>query len=141
MAPRKTDKEKRKYIADYVAIGSYRAVAEKYGVSPNTVKAAVQADPKFAQKCEDKARADARAILVHMDAKRVKVCQIIDRYLDEMLDVEQFSKLTPDQLAKALATVIDKFALEVPTGGPAGEEDDPLTAALKESAHAVEKAD
>lgn len=141
MAPRKTDKEKKKYIADYIATGSYKAVAEKYGVAQGTVKAAVQTDPQFARKCEEKKSASARAILAHMDTKRAKVCQIIDRYLDELLDVEQFDKLTPAQMATAMGILIDKFALEVPPAGSAQEGDDPLTAALKESADAVRKAD
>lgn len=141
MAPRKTDQEKRKYIADYVAMGSYSAVAEKHGVSHHTVKAAVLADPEFARKCQDKKSADARAILAHMDTKRVKVCQIIDRYLDELLDVEQFDKLTPAQMATAMGILIDKFALEAPPASSAQEGDDPLTAALKESADAIRKAD
>lgn len=141
MARRKTDKEKRRYIADYVEIGSYNAVAEKYGVSRNTVKAAVLNDPEFARKCQEKKCADAREILAHMDTKRAKVCQIIDRYLDELLDVEQFEKLTPAQLTTALGTLIDKFALEAPAPGSANGEDDPLTAALKESANAIRKAD
>jgi len=141
LAPRKTDKEKRKYIADYVATGSYRAVAAKYGVAQSTVKAAVLSDPQFERKCAEKKSADARAILTHMDARRSKVCQIIDRYLDELLDVEQFDKLTPAQVATAMGILIDKFALEVPSAGAVQEGDDPLTAALKESADAVRKAD
>lgn len=141
MAPRKTDKEKRKYIADYVATGNYHAVAEKYGVSVNTVKSAVLSDPDFARKCTEKKNADARAILAHMDARRSKVCQIIDRYLDELLDVDQFDRLTPAQVATAMGILIDKFALESPAAGPDQVGDDPLTAALKESANAIGKTD
>jgi len=140
MAAHLTDKQKRKIIRDYVETGNYTAVAEAHGVSRNTVKNTVLADPKFVQKCREKKSANSRAILAHMDTKRSMVCQIMDRYLAELLDVDQFEKLTPMQLSGALGMLIDKFALEVSAASSAQQDDDPLTAALKESANAVRKA-
>lgn len=109
MAAHLTDTQKKKIIRDYVELGSYNAVAKKHGVARNTVKNTVLADPKYAKKCQEKRSQNARAILAHMDTKREKVCQIVDLYLDEMLDVEQFDRLTPAQLAKTLEILIDKF--------------------------------
>ena len=38
MAPRLTDKQKKKIVADYAECGSYEAAAKINGVAPNTVK-------------------------------------------------------------------------------------------------------
>lgn len=137
-----TDTQKRKIIRDYVEIGSYSAVAEKHGVSRNTVKNAVLANPKFAQKCREKKNKATLEIVAHMKSQRSKVCQIMDRYLDELLDVEQFEKLTPTQLSTALCAILDRFAPEANKFGNGEEEgDDPITAAVKESLANIKSGD
>lgn len=143
MAKHLTDKEKRKIIRDYVEAGNYTAVAAKYGVSRNTVKNAVLGDPKFMQKCKERKNKNTLAVLAHMDAQRSTICQITDRYLMELLDVEQFEKLTPIQLASALTMLLDKFAPAPQrgaidtAGGLIEAGPDPLSISLKETAQAI----
>ena len=38
MAPRLTDKQKKRIISDYVNIGSYNTVGKMHGISATTVK-------------------------------------------------------------------------------------------------------
>ena len=54
MAPRLTDIQKSKIIADYLELGSYRAVAKLNGVADNTVRKVIENDSDFAQKVEIK---------------------------------------------------------------------------------------
>lgn len=109
MAARLTDKQKKRIIADYVELGSYNAVGKINGVSPNTVKKIVNGNANIASMCERKKEENRSDILAHMEKKRDKVCKIIDLYLDELIDVKSFEKLTPSQLTTAMGTLIDKF--------------------------------
>ena len=54
-----SEKRRKKIIADWALEGSYRAAARKNGVSPNTVRRLVLADPKAAGTAQDKKRACA----------------------------------------------------------------------------------
>ena len=109
VAARLTEKQKQKITADYVEIGSYNAVAKINGVALNTVKKIVQENAEIAT-LYDKKKEEVRAdILAHMETRKDKVCDIIDLYLDELLDIRQFRNLTPSQLTTALGTLIDKF--------------------------------
>ena len=65
-----SEKRKKKIIADYAVEGSYRAAARKNGVSPNTVRRLVLADPESARAAQDKKGACARDILSYMDGQR-----------------------------------------------------------------------
>ena len=53
MAARLTDKQKKKIIADYLELGSFRAVGRKNGVSADTVKRAVEKDDNFKRKAAE----------------------------------------------------------------------------------------
>ena len=54
MAARLTDRQKKKIIADYMAVESYNAVAKMNGVSKDTVKRIIQNCENFAQKAQQK---------------------------------------------------------------------------------------
>lgn len=110
MAARLTDKQKKVIVETYVQLGSYSGTGKATGVSPNTVKKIVQENEDIARKCKQKKEENTADILAHMDTKRDKVCRIIDLYLDELLDVKQFDRLTPNQLTTAMGTLIDKWA-------------------------------
>ena len=138
MAARLTDKQKKMIIADYVELGSYNAVAKRHGISDKTVKSIVEANSEFTKKSEDKKEENSADILAHMETKRDKVNEIIDVYLERLLDPEILTKATPSQLTTALGTLIDKFTMlgVVKTG--AKREEDPLTKALREEAERMQ---
>lgn len=63
-----TDKQKKKIIADYISNGNYSETARMNGnISPNTVKAIVNSDEEFANKCEQKKEENIKDILDYMD--------------------------------------------------------------------------
>lgn len=140
MAARLTDKQKKKIIADYVELGSYNAAAKANGVSLNTVKKIVQENADIAEMCNQKKEENTADILAKMDERKDKVCNIIDLYLDELLNISQFKNLTPNQLTTAMGTLIDKWTAI--SGGPAdtAKEDD-LSRSLRELGKELESDD
>lgn len=140
MAARLTDRQKQNIIADYVELGSYNAVAKKHGVSVDTVKRTVLKDDKTVQKTKEKKEQNTADILAHMEKQKEKVCLIMDRYLDELLDVKQFKNLSPNQLTTALGTLIDKWTAI--GGGPADTaKEDGLSQSLRELGQEMESDD
>lgn len=128
------DKDKKAIIADYVEQGSYNAVGRAHGVSPNTVKRIVTENADIAQNCIRKKEQNTADILAHMDGKRDKVNEIIDVYLDKLLDPKMLSRATPSQLTTALGTLIDKFTMAHTATPTAEDEEDGLSRALREEA-------
>ena len=55
-AKRLTDRQKKKIVADYVQLQSYRAAAKLNDVSDATVKKVVKEDPESARLCAQKKR-------------------------------------------------------------------------------------
>ena len=117
MAKRLNDKKKKTIISDYLDLGTYSQTAKKNGVSVNTVKNVVKADPGFAKKCNDKKEANANDIIEHLEKRKGKAFLLIDRYLDEMLNEDKIKSATINQLSTTFGTVIDKF---VKTSGSDG---------------------
>ena len=109
MAPRLTDMQKSKIIADYLELGSYRAVAKLNGVADNTVRKVIENDSDFAQKVEIKKRENQKAILEHMETKKETVCDIIDLGLEALKKPEKMKNANPAQITTAIGTLIDKF--------------------------------
>lgn len=143
--PRLTDKQRKQIVADYAETKNYTAVAEKYGIARNTVKAIVNANPETAEICRDKKEANTNDILAHMDSKKDTVNEIIDKALDVLNDQQKLSKTSPMQIATMLGIVIDKFtgtrhvveklradAAKNSVETKEAVEDDPITKALKE---------
>lgn len=141
MAAHLTDKQKKRIIADYLEMGSYNAVAKKHGVADKTVKRLVEKDPQMSAKVEEKKRQNSADILAHMDTKKDKVNEIIDVYLERLLDEEMLARATPSQLTTALGTLIDKFTMAKAADAGQAREDDALTKALKEEAERMQNAD
>ena len=141
MGKRLTDKQKKQIIADYVEIGSYNAVAKENGISINTVKKIVKENPEFARICEQKKEQNSADILAHMETQKNKVCEIIDVYLEKLLDPLILARATPSQLTTALGTLIDKFTAVKVAEANGTPEDDALTIALKEEAERMQNAD
>lgn len=111
MAQRITSTMRKNIIARYAEVQSYRAVAKEFNVSPNGVKNIVHSDPEFAHTCAEKMEEETQDILKHMEQRKDKVCEMIDAYLDALLDPEKIAAATPSQLSTALGTILDKFFL------------------------------
>lgn len=111
MQKRLTDRQKKRIIADRVEGLSIRQIAAKHKVSTTTVLRTIQKDPDIQQKLSDKKAQNTADIMEHMDKQRDKVCEIIDTYLEALLDQERIDRANPAQLTTALGTVIDKWTL------------------------------
>lgn len=111
MAVRLTENEKKQIQIDYAEIGSYLAVAKKYGISDKRVKRIVEQDKEFQEKIKKKQEENAKDILGYMDTKKDVVCNIIGKYLIALQDDEKIAKAAPHQLTTALGTLIDKFTM------------------------------
>lgn len=114
---RLTAQQKKKIVADYVLLGSYRAAAKKHGVAPNTVKKLVTADPEYAQTVTDAKNAQARDILSYMDGQRDAVCTVIGNALEVLSSKEKMAEASPSQIATAMGILIDKWAMLEGKGG------------------------
>ena len=104
-----TDKQRKQIIADYVEIGSYRAVALKHKISDKTVKAVVISDPETARKTEQKKEQNTADILAFMDGKKEDVCEIISLYLEYLRKPEKLERANILTIATSLGIIIDKF--------------------------------
>ena len=135
-AQRLTDKQKKKIIADYVQLQSYRAAARQNGVSDATVRKIVKGDPESSQKCALKKEENAKDMLSYMDSKKERVQEIIDVYLGVLTDPEKLEGATLQQITTALGTLIDKWTVidDRRKGDSFHQtvEDDPITKSLKE---------
>lgn len=135
-AQRLTDKQKKKIIADYVQLQSYRAAARQNGVSDATVRKIVKGDPESSQKCALKKEENAQDMLSYMDSKKERVQEIIDVYLGVLTDPEKLEGATLQQITTALGTLIDKWTVidDRKRGDSFHQtvEDDPITKSLKE---------
>lgn len=135
MAARLTDKQKKKIVADYLELGSYRAAGRQNGVADGTVKRVVEECGDIEQKVAQKKDENTADILAYMESKRGVVCEIIEKGLAALNDPEKLAEASPAQITTALGTLIDKWAPKgQPISGKDQVEDDPITKALKEEA-------
>lgn len=130
MAARLTDRQKKKIVADYMAVESYNAVAKMNGVSKDTVKRIIQNCEDFAQKAKEKKEQNTIDILSYMESKRDQVCEILQTGLDVLPEKIMAAK-SASEVATAMGILIDKWTAI--SGGPAdtAKEDD-LSRSLKE---------
>ena len=131
MAAHLKDKQKKRIIADYVEMGSYNAVAKKHKVSATTVKKVVLKNVETVELCEQKKEENTRDVLEHMEAQKDKVCLILDKYLDALLDEDKISKATTAQITTSIGTLIDKWTM-INGGGQRSEAEDGLSKSLRE---------
>ena len=135
MAARLTDKQKKKIVADYLELGSYRAAGRQNGVADGTVKRIVEECSDIKQKVAQKKNENTADILAYMESKRGVVCEIIEKGLAALNDPEKLADASPAQITTALGTLIDKWAPKgQPISGKDQAEDDPITKSLKEEA-------
>ena len=109
VAARITDKKRKKIVADYLELGSYRAVARKNGVSAATVSRIMQDCCDIEQKVAHKKEENTADILAYMEAQKNRVCEIIDISLEVLPDKIRNAKTAAD-VTTAMGTVISKWA-------------------------------
>ena len=137
MANRLTDRQRKKIVADYLELGSYRATARKNNVSADTVKRTVTECDEIEQKLSQKKAENTADILAYMESQRGLVCEIIGKGLAVLNDKEKLREATPAQITTALGTLIDKWAA---VSGSAADEikEDGLSKSLREMAEELE---
>ena len=109
MAKHLTDKQKKRIIADYATMGTYRAVARKYKISPATVKSVVERDEETERKCLQKKAENTETVLAHLEKRAGKACDLIDLFMTYLEQPEKLQRANVRDLATALGIVIDKF--------------------------------
>lgn len=109
MAARLTDKQKKKIVADYLELGSYRAAGRQNGVADGTVKRIVEECGDIEQKVAQKKAENTADILAYMEAQRDRVCGIIDIGLEVLPEKIRNAKTAAD-VTTAMGTVITKWA-------------------------------
>lgn len=138
MAARRTDKQKKKIVADYVELQSVNAAAKRNHVAWATAKSAIEEDKEIEKKLEQKKEENTADIFRHMEARKDEICKIIDIGLEVLPEKIRNAK-TASEISTTLGTLIDKWA---PKGQSISErnqiEDDPITKSLKEEMHGVQ---
>lgn len=109
MAPRLTDKQRKKVIADYVNLGSYNAVAKMHGIADTTVKRIVSSDCETLEKVEQKKKQNTMDMLEFLETRKQKTQDIIDQLLDCMPDKIPRASLV--QIVTAYGVLVDKSTL------------------------------
>ena len=136
MAARLTDRQKKKIVADYLELGSYRATAKKNDVADGTVKRIVLECGDIEQKVAQKKEENTADILAYMEGKRKAVCEIIEIGLSVLPDKIKTAK-SASEVTTALGTLIDKWSAV--SGGPADTaKEDELSKSLREMAEEME---
>lgn len=140
MAARLTDKQKKKIVADYLELGSYRAAGRKNKVADGTVKRIVMECGDFEQKMAQKKAENTADILAYMESRRGVVCEIIEKGLMALNSEDKLADASPAQITTALGTLIDKWASV--SGSPADTaKEDELSKSLREMAEELESDD
>ena len=109
MAPRLTDKQKKRIISDYVNIGSYNTVGKMHGISATTVKNVVLQNSETVQLCEQKKKQNTMDMLEFLETRKQKTQDIIDQLLDCMPDKIPRASLV--QIVTAYGVLVDKSTL------------------------------
>lgn len=109
MAPRLTDKQKKRIISDYVNIGSYNTVGKMHGISATTVKNVVLKNSETVGLCEQKKKQNTMDMLEFLETRKQKTQDIIDQLLDCMPDKIPRASLV--QIVTAYGVLVDKSTL------------------------------
>jgi hypothetical protein len=109
MAPRLTDKQKKRIISDYVNIGSYNTVGKMHGISATTVKNVVLKNSETVELCEQKKKQNTMDMLEFLETRKQKTQDIIDQLLDCMPDKIPRASLV--QIVTAYGVLVDKSTL------------------------------
>lgn len=108
MAPRITDGQKKKIIADYVNLESYNAVGKMHGISPTTVKKIVLENKDIVEKCEQKKNQNTMDMLSYMESRKKRTQDILDNLLDAMSDPDKLNRASLVQIGTVYGILVDK---------------------------------
>lgn len=137
MAARRTDKLKKKVIADYLETESVNAAAKRNGISWGTAKSILEESGDIGKALEQKKEQNTADIMAYMESQRDTVCQIIGKGLAALNDDAKLKEASPAQITTAIGTLIDKWAMI--SGGPEDTvKEDDLSRSLKELARELE---
>lgn len=132
MAPRTTDRQKKKIVADYLSTESYSAAAKLNGVSRNTAKKVVLETSDIDAICQKKKDENTADIIAYMESQREAVCKIIETGLRVLPEKIENAK-TATEVTTALGTLIDKWTGKEGAALRETGEDDPITKAMREA--------
>lgn len=138
MAARLTDKQKKKIIADYVQIGSYRTVGKMNGVADGTVKRIVNGCSEIEQKIAQKKEENTADILEYMEKQKSDVCEVLNLCLSELKKTEKYTDTRPQQIATTMAILIDKYTALDGNGINDKPNEDKLSKSLRELGEELE---
>ncbi len=141
MAVKLNERQRYEVVADYLECNNYSEVAEKYGVSVNTVRKIVAENENFAKNAKIKKEEMAEDVLSHMQSQLPTVNLIIDKMLKRLCSDELIDKSSTSQLTTSLGTLIDKYTMVLKHNQGNAIEDDPITKALKEEAERMNNGD
>lgn len=111
---RLTEKERMKVVAAYINCMSYKAVAERFGLTASGVKHIVQSDPNFAEKYQKQREKEAKELFGVLSVKSKKFVKFCDVYFDLLADEETIRQLwakDPEKVTRMFAINLDKFLL------------------------------
>lgn len=132
MAPRITDRQKKKIVADYLSTESYSAAAKLNGVSRNTAKKVVLETSDIDAICQKKKDENTADIIAYMESQREAVCKIIETGLRVLPEKIENAK-TATEVTTALGTLIDKWTGKEGAALRDTGDDDPITKAMREA--------
>ena len=116
MAPRLTDKQKKKIVADYLETESYNATAKLNGVADTTVKRVVEDCREFQQIAEQKKKQNTLDMLAFMDSRKKKMQEAIDMHLQALTDEEKIRSAGLAQIATSFGIIVDKATRNTASG-------------------------
>lgn len=136
MAPRLTDRQKKKIVADYLECQSINLAARRNGVSWDSARKAIDEAGEIEEKLEQKKQENTADIIAYMESKRQAVCDIIEVGLEVLPQKIQDAR-TASEVTTALGTLIDKFTAFGSLPGDTAKEDE-LSKSLREMAEGLE---
>jgi hypothetical protein len=104
-----TYKDEQLIIADYAMLGSYNAVAEKWGISNHRVQRIVEKHPKAKETVQDIKNTITYDVNNFVKSIQPTVKLIIATYLAEIMKPEKIAKTSPKDLAIVMGILTDKF--------------------------------
>lgn len=104
-----TDAKKKRIIADYTEMESYRAVGRKHGLSATTIRNIVQANPDALHMCADKKAQNTVDMITYLDSIKGEAQRFIGACIREMNQPGRLEKARLSEITTAMGTTIDKF--------------------------------
>jgi hypothetical protein len=109
--PQLTPLEKKRCVAAYLFYGTYERASQECGVSRNTVKNCVKADPDFAEKYQEKRKQEMEEIFGALSVRGKKFIKFCDMFLDHLSSDQMKAYIEEDPFgaAKIFGITLDKF--------------------------------